>query len=417
VFGGHRRIGQVATVETTLGTTLGNRRENLRKKRHSGFLPAFLAATAAVLACDESEPVAPVDDDGVVVALELVADGLEQPLYLASPPGDPDRLFVVEREGTIRIVRDGAVVSTPFLDISDDVTTEGEEQGLLGLAFHPAYGANGYVYVNYTDRQGRTRIVRFTATGDVANPASDFTVLTIPQPAPNHNGGMLAFGPDGMLYIGAGDGGDGQGDNAQDRGSLHGSLLRIDVDGGTPYAVPTDNPFVGEAGARAEIWAKGFRNPWRFSFDRATDDLYIADVGEAVKEEIDFQLAISDGGENYGWDVMEGTACYEPPSGCSTSGFVRPIYEYDHSEGCSITGGYVYRGSSHPDLVGRYFFSDFCASWLRSFTIVGGIATDVRDHADAAAPLAGVASFGEDANGELYVLSMFSGTVHRIVAR
>jgi glucose/arabinose dehydrogenase len=370
-----------------------------------------------VLACDESEPVAPVDDDSLVVALELVADGLEQPLYLASPPGDSNRLFVVEREGRIRIVRDGAVVSTPFLDISDDVTTEGEEQGLLGLAFHPAFGTNGYVYVNYTDRQGRTRIVRFTAAGDVANPASAFVVLTIPQPAPNHNGGMLAFGPDGKLYIGAGDGGDGQSDNAQDRETLHGSLLRIDVDGGTPYAVPSDNPFVGEAGARPEIWAKGFRNPWRFSFDRATDDLYITDVGEAMREEINLQLSTSGGGENYGWDVLEGTACYDPPSGCSTSGFVPPIHEYDHSEGCSITGGYVYRGSSHPELVGRYFFSDFCASWLRSFTIVGGVPTDERDHADAAAPLAGVASFGEDAGGELYVLSMFTGTVHRIVAR
>jgi glucose/arabinose dehydrogenase len=376
-----------------------------------------LLATLATLACDESEPIQPIDD-GLSVSLELVADGLEQPLYLASPPGDAERLFVVEREGTIRIVRDDAVVATPFLDISSDVATEGDEQGLLGLAFHPLYPANGYAYVNYTDNDGHTQIVRFTASGnpDVADAASAFTILTIEQPAANHNGGQLAFGPDGMLYIAVGDGGTGNSASGQDFTTLLGSILRIDVDAGSPYAIPSDNPFVADPAALPEIWAKGLRNPWRFSFDRSTGDLYIADVGEDLMEEISFQPASSGGGENYGWDAMEGSRCFEPPSGCVTTDLVLPILEYEHADGCSVTGGYVYRGSASPALAGRYFFSDFCASWLRSFQAAGGVPADELDHADAAEPLAGVSSLGEDGAGEIYVLSMFSGTVHRIVS-
>ena len=375
----------------------------------------MLLVTAAMLACDDG--VQP-NGDGPPVSLELVASGLDQPLYLTSPPGDSDRLFVVEREGTIRILRNGAVVSTPFLDLSGDVTTEGSEQGLLGLAFHPLYAANGRLYVNYTDHDGHTQIVRYarSANPDVANAASAFPIMTIEQPAPNHNGGQLTFGPDGLLYIGVGDGGSGQSANAQDLSTPLGSLLRIDVNGGTPYAVPADNPFADDPFAAPEIWVKGLRNPWRFSFDRTTGDLLIADVGEQDREEVDFQRASSRGGENYGWDVMEGTACFDPPSGCVRTGLVLPIHEYDHSDGCSITGGYVYRGSEYPVLAGRYFFSDFCASWLRSFPVRNGSPGNEADHGDAAGPLAGVSSFGEDAAGELYVLSMFAGTVHRIVS-
>ena len=376
----------------------------------------MLLATAATLACDEGDPTA--IDEELSVSLELVANGLDQPLYLTSPPGDSDRLFVVERGGTVRILRNGAVVSTPFLDLSDDVTTEGNEQGLLGLAFHPLYATNGYAYVNYTDDDGHTQIVRYarSANPDVADAASAFPIMTIEQPKPNHNGGQLAFGPDGMLYIGVGDGGSGESANGQDFSTPLGSLLRIDLDGGTPYAVPADNPFAADPSAAPEIWAKGLRNPWRFSFDRSTRDLLITDVGEQANEEIDFQPASSEGGENYGWDVMEGTACFDPPSGCVRTDLVLPIHEYRHSEGCSITGGYVYRGSSYPALAGRYFFSDFCASWLRSFQVTNGSPANELDHADAAGPLAGVSSFGEDAVGELYVLSMFAGTVHRIVS-
>jgi glucose/arabinose dehydrogenase len=368
-----------------------------------------------MIACNDSG-VQP--DDGPPVSLELVANGLNQPLYLTSPPGDGDRLFVVERGGTIRIVRNGAVVSTPFLDLTDEVTTEGPEQGLLGLAFHPLHATNGYAYVNYTDDDGDTRIVRYTrsANPEVANPASAFPILMIPQPQVNHNGGQLAFGPDRMLYIGVGDGGAGASANAQDRSSLLGSILRIDVDGGTPYAIPADNPFVDDPSAEPEIWAKGLRNPWRFSFDRSTGDLLIGDVGEQSYEEIDFQPASSSGGENYGWAVMEGPACFDPPSGCVRTNLVLPIYEYGHAEGCSITGGYVYRGSSYPALAGRYFFSDYCESWLRSFRLTNGSPTDESDHAGAAGPLAEVSSFGEDDAGELYVLSISAGTVHRVVS-
>jgi glucose/arabinose dehydrogenase len=403
--------------ETNCGErSRGNLRQSRRLRLPFSGPRVALVATVAALACDDGDPLK-VEDD-LTVSLELVADGLEQPLYLASPPGDTERLFVVEREGTIRIVRDAAVVTTPFLDLSDEVTTEGDEQGLLGLAFHPLYATNGYAYVNYTDTEGHTQIVRYTrsANPDVADAASAFPILTIEQPVPNHNGGQLAFGPDGMLYIGMGDGGTGSSATGQDLTSLLGSILRIDVNGGTPYAVPSDNPFVADASARPEIWAKGLRNPWRFSFDRTTGDLYIADVGEDLMEEISFQPASSDGGENYGWDTMEGSDCFDPPSGCETTGLVLPIYEYEHSEGCSVTGGYVYRGSASPALAGRYFFSDFCGSWLRSFEAAGGAPANELDHADAAGPLAGVSSFGEDGAGELYVLSMFAGTVHRIVS-
>jgi len=219
-----------------------------------------------------------------------------------------------------------------------------------------------------------------------------------------------------MLYIGTGDGGTGNSASAQDFTSLLGSILRIDVDGGTPYAIPSDNPFVADPSALPEIWAKGLRNPWRFAFDRTTGDLFITDVGEDLMEEISYQPASSGGGENYGWDTMEGSDCFDPPSGCVTTDLVLPVHEYEHSEGCSITGGYVYRGSASPALAGRYFFSDFCGSWLRSFEAAGGVPANELDHADAAGPLAGVASFGEDGAGEIYVLSMFQGTVHRIVS-
>jgi glucose/arabinose dehydrogenase len=390
-----------------------------RRGRGSQAIRVLLPATVAVLACDDSDPIEPADDGELSVSLELVAEGLDEPLFLTAPPGDADRLFVVERGGAIRIVRGDAVVEPPFLDLSSLVTTDDGEQGLLGLAFHPQYATNGYAYVNYTGTDGHTRIVRYTASAnpDVADPGSAFTILTIQQPAPIHNGGMLVFGPDEMLYLGVGDGGPGNGGNGQDFTKLLGSLLRIDVDGGSPYGIPSDNPFVGHPTNRPEIWAKGLRNPWRFSFDRSTGDLIIADVGEELIEEIDLQPASSAGGENFGWGTMEGSDCFEPPSGCTTTGLVLPIHEYEHSLGCSVTGGYVYRGSDYPALAGRYFFSDFCASWLRSFTIAGGQVGDVRDHAAAAGPLSGVSSFGEDSAGELYVVSLFSGQVHRIVAQ
>jgi hypothetical protein len=372
---------------------------------------------AATISCDDAS--GPSFDEPVSVSLELVVSGLYVPLFLTAPPGDTDRLFVVEQRGLIWIIRDGSVQGTPFLDIEDRVFFGGE-RGLLGLAFHPEYASNGYFYVNYTDTSGDTQIVRCTVSADpdVAAVGSALPILTVDQPHQNHNGGMIAFGPnDGMLYIGMGDGG-GSGDpngHGQNRATLLGDLLRIDVDGGTPYAIPADNPYAGSLSIANEIWASGFRNPWRFSFDALTGDLYIGDVGQRDWEEISFQPAASDGGENYGWNVLEGRHCFPSVVVCSSSGYELPVHEYGHDEGCAVTGGYVYRGTESPALYGRYFFADACAPWLRSFVVVNGEMRGFQDHSDSADPLSTVVSFGEDGRGELYVVS-HGGSIHRLVS-
>jgi len=354
----------------------------------------------------------------VALSLHPVATGLSRPVLVTSPPGDSARLFIVEQTGTIRVVRHDTLLATPFLDLSALVSCCGE-QGLLGLAFHPQYHANGRLYVNYTDTSGDTRVVRYTVSADpdVADAASAFPILAQTQPFSNHNGGMLAFGHDGYLYIGLGDGGSGgdpQG-NGQDLGTWLGKLLRVDVDGGSPYAVPPTNPFAGSATARPEIWAYGLRNPWRFSFDRATGDLWIADVGQGSREEIDVQSAGSAGGANYGWNVMEGTQCYQ--AGCTPpAGAVPPVLDYTHDDGsCSITGGYVYRGGAIPALQGAYLYADYCRGWVRSLRYAGGGVTDLTDR-PSLAPGGPISSFGEDARGELYVVEYgTAGTVYRIV--
>ena len=376
----------------------------------------ILAATLVSLApaaCSDSTAPEPVPNGEP--ELELLVDGLDGPVYLTAPPGDP-RLFIVERPGAIRVVADGSLLSAPFLDISSSVSTGGE-RGLLSMAFHPDYASNGWFYINYTGPAGETRIERYTVSGDpdVADEGSAMLVLEVAQPENNHNGGQIAFGPDGMLYIGMGDGG-GSGDpddHGENPATLLGSMLRIDVDGGSPYTVPADNPFVGHATYRPETWAYGFRNPWRFSFDRQTSDLLIADVGEAEREEIDFQPASSGGGENYGWNTLEGTDCHEPASDCDDTGLVPPIHEYEHPDGCSITGGYVYRGAAVPSFQGRYFFGDYCAGWIRSFRIEGGAAVDVVEHSELGT-VAQLVSFGEDTDGELYVMGL-DGSVYRFV--
>src|SRR5690606_13651608 len=282
----------------------------------------------------------------------------------------------------------------------------GGEQGLLGLAFHPSYGGNGWFYVNYTDTNGDTRIERYQVTADpyVADPASARLVLAIPQPFANHNGGMITFGPDGALYIATGDGGGSgdPGDNGQRLSSLLGKILRIDVDTQEPYAIPTDNPFRNVTAARGEIWAYGLRNPWRFSFDFEADRLFIADVGQNSWEEINVVPA-SRAGVNYGWSIMEGRHCFNA-SGCNTTDMTLPVLEYPNGdEGCSVTGGYVYRGDAIPELRGHYFYSDFCGGWIRSFRVSGSTITDEQEW--DVGNIGMVLSFGEDAASELYVLT------------
>lgn len=378
----------------------------------------WLSIVAGLIASCSDRGVGPAPSGRAYIALEIVVEGLTSPVYLTAPPGDADRLFVVERGGLVRVIMNGSLLPTPFLDLTSLVSAGGE-RGLLSMAFHPAYGVNGHFYVDYTDGAGDTHVVRYTVSADpaLADQASAFPILSVHQPYANHNGGLITFDPDGMLYVGLGDGGS-AGDpdgNGQNPATLLGSLLRLDVDGGEPYAIPSDNPLVEEPSARHEVWAYGLRNPWRFSFDRLTGDLYIADVGQNAREEVSFQSASAAGGENYGWNVMEGTGCYSPPTGCSSTGLTLPVYEYSHGEGCSITGGYVYRGSRFPALSGRYFFADYCNAWVRSFRVVDGAVVELQDHSDDVGALSAVSSFGEDAAGELYVVSL-GGTVYRVTS-
>jgi len=370
-------------------------------------------ALLALLGCSNAPATAPPPTSDTLKLVPVVTSGLSSPVYLTAPTGDTARLFVVEQSGQIRIVQHGQLLPTAFLDIHSRLVSGGE-QGLLSVAFHPNYGANGFFYVNYTDPNGDTRVERYTvsaADSNLADTATHKLILFVPQPYTNHNGGLVMFGPDGMLYIGMGDGGSG-GDpenRAQHPDSLLGKLLRIDVDHGDPYANPPNNPFATSGGA-PEIWALGLRNPWRFAFDRSAGLLYIGDVGQGAWEEVDVQPA-SQGGLNYGWRLMEGAHCYNPTS-CSSAGLVLPAVEYDHSNGqCAIIGGFVYRGTRFPALAGQYFYADLCAGWVRSFSYAGGAVTGQTSwnlDVSPGTPL----SFGEDARGELYLLT--AGGVYRI---
>jgi glucose/arabinose dehydrogenase len=376
-------------------------------------------AFAAVLACTGTVD-ADDDPDGngpppAGIRLEEVVSGLQRPVHLTAPDGD-SRLFVVEQPGRIRIVRDGELVTEPFLDIVSKVESDGNEQGLLSVAFHPDYGSNGFFYVNYTDASGDTRVERYSVSGadpERADPASAKLIIGYDQPYGNHNGGHVLFGPDGMLYIPTGDGGAGgdpQG-HGQNRNSLLGKILRIDVDGGDPYAVPTDNPFVGQAGVRPEIWAWGLRNPWRVAFDEQDGLLFVADVGQNAYEEISV-IPDDDAGVNFGWNRMEARHCFPSGSNCSQEGLTLPVVEYPRSQGISITGGFVYRGAAIPELQGRYVYADFGRDWIRSFRYEGGEA-----RGDAELDVEGVSSissFGRDSQGEMYVVSL-AGRVYKLV--
>lgn len=355
----------------------------------------------------------------LAIRLQEVASGLDAPIFLTAPPGD-SRLFILERPGRIRVLQNGNLLATPFLDIRPLTTTSGE-RGLLSLAFHPQYASNGYFFIYYTNLAGDIVIERrqvSAGNANVADPLSALTILTIAHPTfSNHYGGLLSFGPDGYLTAGTGDGG-GAGDppgNAQNTNVLLGKLLRLDVNASTvaqPYAIPPGNPFAGTPGGRAEIWAYGLRNPWRYAFDVPAQLLYIADVGQANWEEVDVR-PVGQAGNNYGWNIMEGLHCYNSAS-CNQAGLVLPAIEYGHDTagGCSITGGYVYRGTALPELAGQYLYSDYCSGWLKSFSYGNGTASAVTDW--GITNVGNILSFGQDAQNELYMLSD-TGKVYQIV--
>lgn len=379
-------------------------------------------ATASASVTYLAQPVAPpVLPTPPALALQQVATGLTFPVLLTAPAGD-SRQFIVERPGRIRIMQNGVLLPTPFLDIRNRVSSGGE-RGLLSMAFHPQYASNGYLFIYLTDLAGNINIERLSVSPlnpNQADPASALTVLTVAHPAyTNHYGGQVNFGPDGYLYLATGDGG-GIGDplaNAQNPAALLGKMLRIDVDHSSqaqPYAIPADNPFVGQPGLRGEIWAYGLRNPWRYNFDLTDRLLYIADVGQDVNEEVDITPSIQ-GGNNYGWNLMEGRACYQAAS-CSQAGLTLPAFEYAHGagniNGCSITGGYVYRGAALPELAGHYFYADYCKGWLKSFAYRNGVVTEQTVW--PVANVGNVLSFGQDGQNELYLLNA-AGGVYRIV--
>jgi glucose/arabinose dehydrogenase len=388
--------------------------------KHSNRQVLLRSVPAAALllflaACKPTPASAQGNEELPRLAVTEVASGLQSPTTIVNAGDGSGRLFVLEQPGRIRVIANDQLLSEPFLDLTGRISAGGE-RGLLGLAFHPDYPENGLFFIDYTDPDGHTVVARYrvsTADPNLADPASAREVLRVEQPFPNHNGGQLGFGPDGYLYVSLGDGGSG-GDpqnNGQNLGTLLGAILRLDVDGAEPYAVPADNPFVDRQGARPEIWAYGLRNAWRFSFDRESGDLWIADVGQNVWEEINLQPGNSNGGENYGWRVMEGAHCFRPSEGCDRDGLTLPVLEYDHDQGCSVTGGYRYRGSELAGLAGVYTFADYCSG------VVWG-AREGEDGGWTSAELLSsgmrVSAFGEDEAGELYLADHGGGAVYRL---
>lgn len=358
-----------------------------------------------------AESITKTDEQRVITLTPIVTKGLENPLFLTHPGDGSKRLFIVEQPGRIRLLEEGTVHPTPFLDITPQVLSGGE-RGLLGLAFHPDYRRNGRLFVNYTRKPDGATIVAEYHRGTTAASAAqeERILLTVPQPYPNHNGGIVAFGPDGYLYVGLGDGGS-QGDpenRAQNPEDLLGKILRINVDRGAPYDIPMDNPFAKQGG-RPEIYALGLRNPWRFSFDIKTGNLWVADVGQHTWEEVDLVVR----GGNYGWRVMEGTHCFHPSTGCETAMFRSPLYEYAHEKGrCSIIGGFIYRGRAIASLAGTYVYGDFCSGEIFALPNPSGDHPPSEAHIILKTPLH-ISSFGEDAAGELYVLD-HKGGVYRL---
>ncbi len=407
--------------------------ERVRRDR-TGLALAGVAALALGAAVAAG---APARAQGLELESELLAAGLSRPTVVTHAGDGSGRIFLVRQAGVVWIWDGGGLVPQPFLDIASEVSCCGEA-GLLGLAFHPDYAGNGLFFVAYTEVTPNAAgafdliVARYqvSADPDVADAASEQRLLRVEQPFTNHNGGNLAFGPDGKLYVGSGDGGSGgdPGDRGQSLDTLLGKLLRIDVDAADPgreYAIPADNPFAGDGPAGCpescvsppcgttcdEIWARGLRNPWRFAFDRESGDLYTGDVGQGSWEEIDFQPAASPGGENYGWRRMEGAHCFNPATSCDDGTLTLPILEYGHNVGCSVTGGPVYRGAAFPRLDGVYLYGDFCSG-----TIWGTVprCDGVWESREVAATPFGISTFGEDEAGEIYVADLFGGAVHRL---
>jgi glucose/arabinose dehydrogenase len=375
--------------------------------------------TPAPTAADAAAAVEGLPPEEIAIRLRQVASGLHSPIGVTGAGDGSRRLYVVEQGGSIVVVRDGKVAPRPFLDISGKTDGSGE-QGLLGLAFHPAYESNGRFFVNYTDLAGDTVIAEYRRSrtrADRARPGSERVLLTVDQPFPNHNGGGLAFGPDGMLYIALGDGGSGgdpQG-NGQRTDTLLGKILRIDV-AGRPYGIPEGNPFAGRPDSRPEIWDYGLRNPWRISFDRATGAFWIADVGQGEWEEVNREPAGSPGGVNYGWNVKEGRSCYPTGEECGATDAVLddmtdPLAVYSHDHGCSVTGGYVYRGRGFPELQGNYFFGDYCSGTIWAVAAEGPERQRPVELLDTDLS---ISSFGEDDRGEVYLTDLSSGRLFRL---
>jgi glucose/arabinose dehydrogenase len=375
------------------------------------------ATTTSTVAGGTTAPTLPAGVGALQgLALETLATGVPFPVFAVALPGD-DRIFVLERQGRIRLIDpQQGLLGAPYLSLTDRVGSGGIENGLLGMAFHPDFADNGRFYVYYTTTDLNSRLSEFRADDfddDTADASTERILLEVHQRGIRHRAGMLQFGPEGYLYVALGDGG--MADRSAQELDVHqGKILRIDVDGAIPYAIPPDNPFAA-GGGLAEIWAYGLRNPWRFAIDADAGLIYVGDVGQSVWEEINVQ-PLNAAGLDYGWPDFEGSDCYQPVDGCDVTGWVEPTVAYTHEEGCSVTGGYVYRGTAIPELFGHYFYADWCNGWIRSFRYADGAVDDEQDWSTDLDGAGQVASFGIDGSGELLVVDS-NGSVFRVVAR